>query len=660
MVIDRVLRRWKLASKLIASYLVILAAGGLATSVVGSWIVSSTIMNQAHRRVDRDLATARFFYQQRLTRLRRAVEQAAAAPDLPRLLAAGEFGSIEGFLGGVCRQGGCDFLDVTDSHGVVLLRVTGSRGRGDDLTWSPQVRAALAGEVAAATEILAADRLEREDSGLAARVRFAILPTPRASPTDRTEETAGMAICAAAPVLTPEGRTVGALYAGTLLNRNFALVDNIWKLLYEGERFRGREVGTVTIFQRDVRIATTVTTAGGERAVGTRVSAEVGESVLARGETWNQRAFVVNDWYLSAYEPIRGQSGEIVGILYVGLLEDAYTSIRDRVIVSFFAIASTGFFLILLLTYRMIRNLTQPIGEMAAATRRIAAGSLDQRVSVSSEDEIGQLAMGFNSMLGSLRQMKGDLEQWGKTLEQKVQQRTDELVAMQARMAEADRLAALGRLAAGVAHEINNPLGGILSLTALTLEDMDPRAPDRENLEEVIRQTERCRDIVKGLLDFSRQSEPRTAPADLNSLIDATLALVEKQALFHNIEVVRRLAPDLPNVVVDESQIQQVFINIILNAVQAMQERGRLVIETRLSGDRFVEAAIIDTGPGIPPEVHGRIFEPFFTTRKDGEGTGLGLAIAYGIMAKHGGTIEVESGPGSGATFIVRLPPEFA
>jgi two-component system NtrC family sensor kinase len=294
---------------------------------------------------------------------------------------------------------------------------------------------------------------------------------------------------------------------------------------------------------------------------------------------------------------------------------------------------------------------------MVAATRSIAAGRFDQEVESDSQGEIALLADSFNTMLKSLRQMRADLEEWARTLEEKVRQRTEELVAMQARVAQSEKLASLGLLAAGVAHEINNPLGGILSLTALTLEDMKEDDPNRENLAEVVKQTQRCRDIVKGLLEFSRHSEVNTEPADLNRILQETLSLISRQAQFFNISVVENWDPQLPAVMADKSQLQQVFMNVLMNAVQAMQEKGVITITTRRNAAaRSVELLISDTGCGIPPEEVDQIFDPFFTSKASGQGTGLGLSIAYGIITSHRGSISVASEVGKGSTFTIRLP----
>jgi len=641
-------RRLSLKARLIWSYLVILGTGGLATSLVGSWIVSSTIMTQARRAVDHDYATAKTVYDRQLHELQLAVQFAAAGTTIQRQLAAGDHAALDAYLEGIRKETGFDFLDLTDAEGRVLLRLSQPSRIKDDASSLQVVKAALAGKVAAATELLSAGQLGNEDPALLGRASLR---------TGTGEVTAGMTLVVAAPVEGPSGNVLAVLYGGVLLTRNFAIVDRVWDLLFRGDRFKDVDSGSVTIFQDGFRISTNVRASDGERALGSPASADVRDAVLKRGETWRGRAFVVKDWYISEYDPIRNYAGDAIGMLSVGILESTYNTIRNRVILSFFGIATLGFLLIIGITYYMILNITHPIGEMVAATQHIIAGRFDQEVRSNSPGEIALLAESFNAMLKSLRQMKADLEEWGRTLEEKVKQRTEELVAMQARVAQSERLASLGMLAAGVAHEVNNPLGGILALTALTVEDMPKGDPNRENLEEVIRQTVRCRDIVKGLLEFSRQSKANTERVDLNKVLQETLALVAKQALFFNINVVSHLDPELPTVMADRSQFQQVFMNIVMNAVQAMDERGAITITSRRDAPQnSVEVAIQDTGRGIPPQQIDRIFDPFFTTKESGHGTGLGLSIAYGIVTTHRGTISVVSEVGKGSTFTIRMP----
>lgn len=650
--LDVPFRTRSLKAKLILSYLVILGAGGLLTSLVGSWIVSTTIMAQAQRTAEHDLMTARTIFEGELATLRQAV--ALTAPAI-RIEAARDSPQLHQRLAAMLDDVACDFVTLTDAAGRVLLRVGGRDGAGDLVGDLAVVAAALTGQVAAAPGLLSTTQLARENPALAERARIRTVPTPRATPDTTTVLEEGLALMAAAPVRDPTGRVAGALYAGRLLNGRFELIDRVWSLLYQGERYRREDVGTVTIFQRDVRVATTVRDPEGARALGTRVSAPVRAAVLDQGLRWRDRAFVVDDWYIAAYDPIRALDGGIVGILYVGVLERAYASIRDRVILSFFAIASIGFLVIIGITYVMISNITRPIGDMVAATHSIAAGRLDQEIQAAGQGELTLLADSFNGMLASLRTMKADQEEWGRTLEEKVRQRTEEVTAMQVRVAQSERLASLGMLAAGVAHEVNNPLGGILTLTALTLEDLPADHPNRHNLEVVVQQTERCRDIVKGLLDFSRQSDATMEVLQLHDVLGQTLELIAQQSAFFNVQIERVWADDLPTITGDRSQLQQVFLNILVNAVQAMDERGVITIRTA-TRDGEAAIAISDTGCGIPAAVIDRIFDPFFTTREGGRGSGLGLAIAYGIVTRHRGHIRVESAVGQGTTFTILLP----
>ncbi len=649
--------RRTLKARLISHYLVVLGIGGLVTSVVGSYIVSTTIMTQVRRSVDTDYVTARAIYDEQLGTLRLTVQLAASGSTIPEYLAGGQRGLLLAYLDGIRRERKFDFLTLTNQTGRVVLRASQPSLSGENVSSISDVAAALAGNTAASTEILPAEMLRREDPRLEEQALMKAVPTPRAKPGGKTEETSGMVLVAATPVRGPRGETLGALYGGVLLNRNFTIVDRVWELVFRGERFEGQDVGTVTIFQDGLRISTNVKTASGERALGTRISAEVQDAVLGRGQTWRGSAFVLHDWYISRYEPIRNYQGKTIGALYVGVLEKAYTAIRDRVIISFFILATIGFILIIATTYYEIHHITRPVGQMVAATRNIAAGRLDQDVETGPQGEIALLAESFNTMLKSLRAMKGDLEEWGRTLEQKVRERTEELVAMQARVAQSERLASLGMLAAGVAHEINNPLGGILALTSLTLEDLPKDDPNRENLEEVVHQSQRCRDIVKGLLEFSRQSRMGADLADLNTILDHTLGLISRQAAFFNVTIVKEYDPQLPAVMADSSELQQVFMNVLLNAAQAIEGHGTVKIVTRQAADaEAVEVLISDTGHGIPPGEIGRIFDPFYSTKPDGQGTGLGLSITYGIVTSHKGTIHVASEPGKGTTFTIRLP----
>ena len=220
-----------------------------------------------------------------------------------------------------------------------------------------------------------------------------------------------------------------------------------------------------------------------------------------------------------------------------------------------------------------------------------------------------------------------------------------------------EKLATLGQLAAGVAHEINNPLGAILMYTHLALEDLPVESILRENLEKAAREASRCRDIVQGLLDFARQTNPDFDTNNLNEVLERTLSLVENQSLFQNIKITRKITFSLPDIVMDANQIQQVFTNIIFNAAEAMSGDGELTVISGISQDNsHVKIEFSDTGCGISKENMDKLFDPFFSTKEVGQGTGLGLAVSYGIIARHKGSIQVQSELGQGAVFIIKLP----
>jgi two-component system NtrC family sensor kinase len=639
--IDRLWDRRSLRARLLSSYLVILGIGGLVTSLIGSGIVSSTIMAQMHRRLAHNLATVSTIYDQRLRGIELVVRLTAIGPVIEHYLAVGDTTALLGHLDRIRRDNGLDFLTLTDRNGVVVTRPTRPRHVGDDASSLGPVTMALRGENVAATEVLSFTRLNNEDVALGRRAR-----TPEAA-----DSASGLVMMAASPVRS-SGRPIhGVLYGGVLLNGNDEIVDSSWDILFGGENVDDQVIGAVSILRAGACVATTAKTDTGARAVGNRrlaANAETGRPDYTAGTD--------EGGYAGSYGPLRNHADEVVGAIHISVLKRVYTSIRDRVILLFFAIATAGFLLIIIVTDYMVRQLTRPIGEIVAATRNLAAGRFDQEVQVGRQGEIALLAASFNQMLRSLRQMKADLEEWGNTLEDKVQQRTEQLVAMQNRVAQSEKLASLGMLSAGVAHEINNPLGGILSLTALALEDLPPNDPARPNLEEVVRQSERCREIVKGLLEFSRQQEAGSDLIDVREVIDDTLALMGKQALFFNVKVIKKYDAAVPKVLADPSQLQQVFINIIMNAVQAMGEHGELTVEVTAAAGAPVEVRVSDTGCGIPPTDIDRVFDPFYTTKPEGEGTGLGLSIAYGIVTKHQGTISIASEPGKGTVVTIALP----
>ena len=342
-------------------------------------------------------------------------------------------------------------------------------------------------------------------------------------------------------------------------------------------------------------------------------------------------------------------------MLYVGVLERPYMDSLFRSLLVFLGIAAGGVALVHLMALRVARRISGPIHGMAAAAQQVAEGDFSAKVAIASTDELGYLAQRFNTMTAELERAHSIMQESAAELERKVESRTAELRAMQAHLIQAEKMAAIGKLSAGVAHEINNPLTGILTNSSLMLEDLPEDHPWREDVQTIVTETLRCRKIVKGLLDFAHQTKPQRSSLAMNEIVEDVLALVRNQTVFKSIRIEYDFDPQLPPILADADQMRQVVLNIVLNAAEAMRDGGELRIRSRGDPDaRTIELRFADTGPGIPSEVKARIFEPFFTTKKTG--TGLGLSIAYGIVERHRGGLRVESTPGGGTTFVVVLP----
>jgi len=296
-----------------------------------------------------------------------------------------------------------------------------------------------------------------------------------------------------------------------------------------------------------------------------------------------------------------------------------------------------------------------PVQRLVRHSAQVALGNLESRVPVSSRDELGELSEAVNRMTESLGRADKELKGWADSLENKVEERSREIMRMEEQLRRSEKLSSLGTLAAGVAHEINNPLTGILLYASILNSDkrLDPAL--LTDVERVLSETQRCAGIVKNLLEFSRESLPEKEVIAIEAILDEVVTLFHKQPDFNNIFIRKNYGSDLPQISVDPNQIRQVFMNLVINAGHAMPHGGELEISTYLTEDgKYVCAGLKDNGVGIPEENIARIFDPFFTTKPDG--TGLGLSISYGIVENNGGKIEVRSRLGEGSTFIVMLP----
>jgi two-component system NtrC family sensor kinase len=650
------MRYFSLRTKLILSFSIVILVGVFLSAIVGMRLIGNTIIREAQGKVRLDLNSAREVYQDesenvkdiiRLTAVRFFLKDAISRNDIEHLLTE---------LQNIRESESLDILNLTDEQGRVLIRARRPDLFGDRID-DDIVKYVLTNEKeVVCTQIIPPEQLLKEGGDLADQARIKLIPTPKAKPRAEVEETSGMMITAAAPVYGYDGDLIGVLLGGKLLNRNSEIVDRAKDIVYRGETYKGKDIGTATIFQGDLRISTNVLRGDGSRAIGTRVSKEVYDQVIGEGLPWIGRAFVVNDWYISAYEPIMNLKGDIIGMLYVGMLEAPYVDLRNRVLLTFLGIAFLSVILLSVVAYFTTTKVVKPLRELSSATEKVAQGNLEYRLPIQSGDEIGQLAVSFNRMTEELQKATEGYQMLTRTLEDKVKEKTEELKATQDQLIQSEKLTSLGKLAAGIAHEINNPLTSILINSHLIAEKLKKDDRFRENLELITDETARCSTIVKGLLEFSRQTQPEKRLTDVNKVIEKTLLLLGSEALAHKVAIHKDLDLTLPEIMIDGNKIEQVFTNVILNALEAMPAGGDLFISSKiLSENHFVAVNFRDIGCGISTENIGKIFDPFFTT-KEKTGTGLGLSVSYGIVQQHGGRIEVQSKVGKGTTVSILLP----
>ena len=290
--------------------------------------------------------------------------------------------------------------------------------------------------------------------------------------------------------------------------------------------------------------------------------------------------------------------------------------------------------------FAVARHITVPVRDLLHGTRRITEGDLEHRVEARAHDEIGELADSFNAMVQTLREYKDRIDDYSRSLEEKVRLRTEELKKAQESLLQSEKLASIGLLASGVAHELNNPLTSILMNINLLMEEVRDQANIHTELKRISDDTLRCRRIIDDLRDFSRRHELDIRSSNLNDVVGSTLGLIKHQLELHGIALRQDFSSDLPLMSFDPDRMRQVLMNVFVNAIQAMPHGGSLTVKTALR-EGLVEIAVQDSGAGIPRDIRGKIFDPFFTTKE--AGTGLGLSIVYRIMQEHGGRIEVES-----------------
>ena len=324
---------------------------GVVTSIIVNSLITNQIIFEAQERVKEDLNTARYIYNSKIRDIDQAVRWTGIRHVLKRGLKEKNITPIQNELEGLMAEEGLDFLTLVDRNGVVIFRFHNPPASGDSLLNDPFIKIALERKEISGTQVLSGDELKREGGSLAQKAIIQSIPVPKEKPSKKIEETSGMVLKSAHPIIDFNGEVLGVLVGGVLLNRNFEIVDRIKNIVFKDAKYKGKEIGTATIFLGDLRISTNVMDKEGNRAIGTRAMEEVQEQVLERGLPWIHRAFVVDDWYITAYEPIRDVQNKIVGMLYVGLLESKYAIMKERLILLFFFFSMSGMLIALTVSF---------------------------------------------------------------------------------------------------------------------------------------------------------------------------------------------------------------------------------------------------------------------------------------------------------------------
>lgn len=481
------------------------------------------------------------------------------------------------------------------------------------------------------------------------------------------------------PVISNDGELLGYLEGGLLLNNSTALVDKIRDLIYPKPNMLQPSKGTVTLFLDDIRISTNVPLDSEDRvgrAIGTRVSSEVKQAVLGEGKHWVDRAYVYDDWYVTAYQPLHNQKGDVIGMLYTGyliwpLIKVYITNLGEISLTILALLLISG-----MMVYRGSRDLFHPIERIHHVVKSVQAGRHKRigQLGLDSQHELMSLASQFDQMLDLLDKRNNEIKQASELLEEKVERRTLKLqhqteqlelhikLLHQTRdkLVVSEKLAALGELTAGIAHEINNPTAVILGNVELLKFELGDNADCVEDeIQTILNQIDRIRNITRSLLQYSRQGgiQDEITWQHVNPIVEESLTLVKTGSKKRNVTFITELKAKAV-VEMNRHQLLQILVNLEMNAIHAMEDEGSITLSSEDwldNGDVIgVVVRITDQGCGIAPERLKRVFDPFYTTKRDG--TGLGLSVSQSILSQSGGEITAESELGKGSCFSVYLP----
>lgn len=613
---DNMLPPVSVKTRILISFLMVILVLSLSIALLGYWVIQKDIIGRVERKVRNDLTTARTVYTNEIERIGQALK--LVTPN-------GDFEALK------------DRLNVHYLRYVPKAEFPGLR--------SEIARAALEkGQPVGATRIIPADELAALGGDFPGRTPIDIRPTPRARPTERKVADAVMAKEYAVPILDESGQVVAVLYGGRAINRDYTFVDYVRQMVFGSEMYKDKPVGTVTIFLDDVRVATNVQDEGGQRAIGSRVSEEVYRAVVEQGRTWHERAFVVTDYYKSAYEPIRNLGGDIIGILYVGTLEQPF---RDmiREVMQWFLLSVAGVSAIaVLFSFVLAGTISRPLIEVVHASECLASGDWGYQVrGDSSIKEINSMAEAFNAMALGL-----------KDREESLRVSNEKLAAMNKSYID---------LIGFVAHELKGILASAV-MNAYAVRDGYLgliNFKQRKAMDSVTRNMDYLDATVKKFLSLGRvergELPVNKTPLNLKKdVFDSSINSLAPMAVKKNLKIANEVSPDVV-VNADSDLMQIVANNLVSNAIKYSPDAGAIKVTAR-QVNGMVEVDVYNDSTPMSEEQRAKLFQKFSRLdnpqTKKVKGTGLGLYITKQIIEKHGGSITVEPRE-HGNSFVFRI-----
>jgi len=625
--------------RILVSFLTIVVVLSALIAMLGSYVIKTKIIDRAQIKVKNDLNFAWEVYRQETENIASAVRFTALRFFIKDAVLDGDINTLAKKLDGIRKAESLDILTLTDKQGSVIVRSRNPSVTGDSQALDELISYVLSEQKTInATQIVPSEELLKEGSYLARQAYVKFIPTPKAKPISQTEQTSAICIKAASPVLDYDGNLIGVLYGGVLLNRNYSIVDKVKDIVYQGLKYKGKDVGTVTIFQGDLRISTNVADANGQRAIGTRVSEDVYNQVLGRGRAWIDSAFVVNDWYKTAYEPIRDINGQIIGMLYVGTLEQPFNDIARNTMLIFLAIISAVTMLAVIFSFAIAWHISRPLTNLLNATGRLSAGELGTLVDTKTVvTELNTLAESFNEMSAKLNEREKHLKNLNKNY-----------------------LDLIGF----VSHELKGVLASIVMNVCSVRDKLLGQINDKQEkaLEATIRSLDYLTATVKKFLNLGKIEKAeleieKTTVEIKKDVFDVAINSLSTIAARKNMVICNEIDAGL-KVNADLDLMQIVANNLIANAIKYGLERGNIVLSSsKCNGN--VEIEVYNDSVPIGWQEKGKLFKRFSRldnpATKDVKGTGLGLFITQQIIEKHGGKIRVEPRE-NGNSFIFQLP----